>query len=72
MKVARKKEAAKRAKEIIAEVVGGGEEIVKQNEVYMIGKYDENETRPMKIKFMLQTAVEHVLQRHGKFAKQKE
>ncbi len=61
MKIARENEV-KRAKEI--------EEIVEQiEEVYRIGKYDENGTRPMKIRFTSQTAVEHVLQRTGKLTK---
>ncbi len=70
MKIARDKEEVKMAKEIIAEVAGEGEEIVEQiEEVYRIGKYDENGTRPMKIRFMSQTATEHVLQRTGKLVK---
>ncbi len=45
-----------------------GEKIIEQiEEAYRIGKYDENGT--MKIRFMSQTAVEHVLQRTGKLAK---
>ncbi len=66
MKMAREKEEVKRAKEIIAEVAGEGEKIVEQiEEVYRIGKYNENGTRPMKIRFMSQTAVEHLLQRYA-------
>ncbi len=47
-----------------------GEGIVEQiEEVYRIGKYEENGTRSMKIRFMSQTAEEHVLQRTGKLGK---
>ncbi len=70
MKIAREKEEAKKTKEIIAEVAEEGEEIVEQiEEVYRIGKYNENGTRPMKIRFMAQTAVKYVLQRTRKLAK---
>ncbi len=69
MKIARKKEEAKRAKEITAEVVGGEEIVEQTEEVYRIGKYNENGIRPMKIRLVSQTAAEHVLQRTGKLAK---
>ncbi len=71
MKIAReRKKRQKGAKEIIAEVAEEGEDIVEQiEEVYRIGKYNENETRPMKIRFMSQTTAEHILiQRTGKLA----
>lgn len=47
MKTAREKEV-KRTKEIIAEVAEEGEGRVEQiEEVYRIGKYDKNRTKPM-------------------------
>ncbi len=59
MKIARGKEEVKKAKEIIAEVAEKREGIIKQTEeVYRIRKYKENGTRPMKIRFMSQTAAE--------------
>ncbi len=49
----------KRAKEIIAEVVEEGKGVIVQiEEVNRIRKYKENGTRPMKIRFMSQTAAE--------------
>ncbi len=52
MKIAREKEV-KRVKEIIAEVLEEGDGIIKEiEEVYRIKKYEENGTRPVKIRFM--------------------
>lgn len=69
MKINREKEEVLRAKEIISQVAEG-EEITEQiEEVHRIGKYEEGRERPMRIRFMTQTAAEHVLKRTGKLAK---
>ena len=63
----------KRAKEIIAKVAEEDTEIIDQvEEVHRLGRYEPGKTRPMKVRFSVQSAAEHVLERTGKLARVEE
>ena len=69
MKTTREKEEMKMAKDIITKVAEDDGIVQQIEEVYRLGKYDSNKTRPMKIRFTTQTAAECVLERTSKLAK---
>ena len=73
LRTVREKDEMKRAKEIIAKVAEDDAEIVDQvEEVHRLGRYETGKTRPLKVRFSVQSAAEHVLQRTGKLARVEE